>query len=140
MAGCEPLVRALLLADPAVSAAVGGSRIYPLIRPQGSALPAITYQRVSRIRIDPLRVPADAQVQNARLQMDCWAATYGDGEGPRGRRAERPGRATSCWRPAPPPTLRAIAALPDERDLYESEPAPPVYRVSADYSVWWDED
>ena len=82
MAGCEPLVRALLLADPAVSAAVGGSRIYPLIRPQGSALPAITYQRVSRIRVDPFSradpLVADARVQNARLQIDCWAATYGD--------------------------------------------------------------
>ena len=94
MAGCEPLVRALLLDDDAVSTAVGGSRIYPMIRPQGSTLPAITYQRVSRSRVDPFNrsdpLDADERVQNARLQIDCWAATYGDGEGPRGGRVERP--------------------------------------------------
>ena len=72
MAGCEPLVRALLLDDPS-SAAVGGTRIYPLIRPQGTPLPAITYQRVSRTRIDPLN--GMERVQNARLQLDCWAPT-----------------------------------------------------------------
>ena len=138
MAGCEPLVRALLLADPAVSAAVGGSRIYPLDPPAGLRAPG---DHVSaRVAYpDRSRSAWEEQVQNARLQMDCWAATYGEVKELAADVLNVLGGYV-VMAPGPPPTLRAIAALPDERDLYESEPAPPVYRVSADYRCWWHEE
>ena len=136
MAGCEPLVRALLLADPIVNGQVGGTRIYPLVRPQGTALPAITYQRISRTRFDPLQ--GMERVQNARLQIDVWGVDYGDVKDLAADVLEvLAGYAVT--ESEPPPSLRAIVALPDERDGYEPEPAPAIYRVSSDYSVYWEE-
>lgn len=133
MSTCESLVRTLLLADPIIAGAVGGTRIYPLIRPQGTALPAITYQRISRARYDPLDVPGT--LADARLQIDCWAASYA---------AVKDLAADVCKvlngyteSGTPRPALRAIRALPDDRDDYEAEP--PVWRVSSDYSTFWEE-
>lgn len=45
----EEALKKILTKDPAISKLVA-SRVFPLIRPQGSALPAITYQRASGIR------------------------------------------------------------------------------------------
>ena len=136
MAGCEPLVRALLLADPIISGQLGGTRIYPLVRPQGTPLPAITYQRISRTRFDPLN--GMERVQNARLQLDIWGADYGDVKELAADVLEVLG-GYAVTEPGPPPALRAIIALPDERDLLEPDPAPAIFRSSSDWSIWWEE-
>lgn len=50
------------------------TRVYPLQRPQGSELPAITYQVISTT---PLHAFArDAGVFTVRVQVDSWAETY----------------------------------------------------------------
>lgn len=132
MSSPEALVREVLLADPVISGAVGGTRIYPLVRPQGSPLPAITYQRVSQTRADPL--VGRERVASIRLQIDCWSAKYADLKTLAQDVSEvLHGHGTTD----PPPALRAIRALPGERDDYDEGPA--VYRVSSDYSVWWEE-
>ena len=56
-----------------------GTRIYPLRMPQRSAssdtvYPCITYQRISSRPVK--HMTAAAPLQEARLQVDCWAATY----------------------------------------------------------------
>lgn len=66
----EEALRALLAGDPGIAGLVGG-RIYPVERPQGSALPAITYHLVSS-------VPGHAMggltgLVDARVQIDAWA-------------------------------------------------------------------
>ena len=133
MITCETLVRALLLSDAAISQQVGGARIYPLVGPQAAPLPFITYQRISRVRYDPL--DGREHVANARLQFDCWAAKYAD---VKTLAADVARVLTGYVAPtAPAPALRAILAMDFERDDYE--PDPPVFRVSADYSVFWEE-
>lgn len=54
--------------------AVIGTRAYPNIRPQKSLLPAIRYQIISDPRTEHLK-NYDA-VQMARVQADCFGATY----------------------------------------------------------------
>jgi Protein of unknown function (DUF3168) len=131
----ESLVRSALLDDPAVNAAVGGSRIYPLTRPQESALPAITFQRVSSPRVDSLS--GTAYLANARLQLDAWAANYQGAKdlGIYMRRALN----GYVRRQGPRPRLRSIVALADNTDE-EGEAPSNVYRERRDYSIWWEED
>lgn len=53
-------------------AAVVGSRIYPVILPQNSTKPAITYQEITGIPQTDLSGD-DGDLQEIRLQIDCWA-------------------------------------------------------------------
>ena len=65
---------ALILSDPAV-AVIAGSRVFPVSRPQGAGLPAITSTRIS----GGPRYADEGEVglELARLQVDCWAESYG---------------------------------------------------------------
>lgn len=127
-------MRTLLLADPIIAGWVGGARIYPLVRPQGTALPAITYQRVSHVRYDPL--VGRERLANVRLQLDCWAAQYGDLKDLAHDVSEVLNDYVVTGADTPG-GLRAIRQLPGERDEFAEEAA--VYRVSSDYSVFWEE-
>lgn len=69
----ELFLRSKLVNDPGVAGLVG-SRITPLLRPEGSALPAISYFRVSTVR--KYNVNGDANLSFNRFQIDCWADTY----------------------------------------------------------------
>ncbi|MEG8222418.1 DUF3168 domain-containing protein [Sphingomonas sp. HH69] len=69
----QKALRARLLAASPVAALVG-SRIDWLERPQGAALPAITLQVVSG-SLDQHMQGLQA-LQFARVQMDCWGDTY----------------------------------------------------------------
>lgn len=131
--GCEVLVRSLLLADADVSALTNG-RIYPILRPQTAALPAITYQRITTTRVDPLE--AAVPLADARLQLDCWATSYATAKelATKVRRA----LAGQSYPDGPSPTLAAIRPLENDRDDFETDTK--IYRVSQDYSVWWRED
>ena len=62
------------LAADATLAALVGNRIYPLVRPQNAALPAITYQRISAPRT--ASHSGDSGLTNPRYQFNCWASTY----------------------------------------------------------------
>jgi hypothetical protein len=53
------------------SAAPGG--IFPVVLPEANALPALTYQLVGG-RVDPTF--STSGMKRARLQLDCWGATY----------------------------------------------------------------
>jgi hypothetical protein len=50
------------------------TRVYPLIRPQSSPLPAIRYQVISDPRPENLKGYDGARV--SRVQVDCFASTY----------------------------------------------------------------
>lgn len=69
----ESLV-ARLNATPGVTALVG-TRIYPMLIPQGAAMPAVTYQRISTVRPGSLRGPVGQA--DPRIQVNSWADTYG---------------------------------------------------------------
>ena len=51
-----------------------GSRVYPLLRAEGSALPAIVYSRVSNAPINSL--DGSSGLDAVRIQIDTYAATY----------------------------------------------------------------
>ncbi len=56
----------------AISALVGSTRIDWGLRPQGSELPALGLQVISRVPVDS--DDGDSGLSQARVQMDCWAA------------------------------------------------------------------
>ncbi len=66
------------LEDDAGVGAVAGNRIYPINLPQNPTLPAVTYQRITGPRLRHLTGASGRG--DARIQIDCWAVTYGAGK------------------------------------------------------------
>lgn len=64
-----------LAADATVSSLVG-TRIYPEIMPQDVTYPAISYQRISTVRLNMLSGVDD--FTQVRIQIDCWDDNYSD--------------------------------------------------------------
>jgi hypothetical protein len=76
MKDLRPALRALLLGDAAVLAAVttsGVSRIYPGVLPQGITLPSIVQNLISEG--SGYHMQGDDGLVQARVQLDCWALT-----------------------------------------------------------------
>lgn len=70
----EQALSAHLRAHTGLTALVG-DRIYPLVLPQGCAMPAITYSRVSGTKQRMLTEPGP---RRTRMQISCWGARYAD--------------------------------------------------------------
>jgi hypothetical protein len=69
----EKAIRSILIDDGAVSALVG-DRVFPVVRREGSVLPAIVYQQISGVRDHVFAGPSG--FVEARFQINCWAETY----------------------------------------------------------------
>lgn len=67
----ETALRAYVLADVAIAAAVG-VRMYPRRLPQGPVLPALVYQRIDTRRLHDFDGPDG--LPRARVQIAAWAA------------------------------------------------------------------
>lgn len=119
-----------------------GDRIYPLRAPQGAALPYLTYQVISGLRVRNL-TDGPCGMGNPRLQLDCWAATYAGvralAEAVRGTKAETQldgytGTMNGTW--------VGYAEVRELTDLYE-EPVHAddggAYRATLDVLLWHDE-
>lgn len=78
MATIEEALKALLVANAGVNALVAG-RVHPLKVPQGGALPAVVYQRVSGPRVGQHRT--SSTLARPRFQFACVAATYAAAKG-----------------------------------------------------------
>lgn len=65
----QSAVRAYILADPAIAAAIG-DRLWPIKLPQNATLPAITMKGISDVRFPTLR--GRAGLARPRLQLDVW--------------------------------------------------------------------
>jgi len=66
----RPALRAFLLADPAIAAAVG-DRVYPLKMPQGVDAPSIVYQRISGQ--GDYHMQGASGLNRPRIQVGAWA-------------------------------------------------------------------
>ena len=66
-------IRRILLDDAAVSALVGGSRVYPSILPQGQTLASIVY--TLRTEDTDYHLAGPSNLVSARYQVDAWAQT-----------------------------------------------------------------
>lgn len=64
-------IRTVLLSDGPTSTGVGGSRIFPLIMPQGQRADSLVYQRASGTQDVTLDGPAG--YRETRMQIDAWS-------------------------------------------------------------------
>ncbi len=62
----------------AVLGSTNGGRVWPVLAPQDSALPRITFQRVSNAPVNDLRGHSGMDI--VRVQVDVWAADYLSGK------------------------------------------------------------
>jgi hypothetical protein len=127
----EAAIRDQLVSDLVVAALVV-DRVSPAPLPEGSEMPAVTYQRISRltpITHDGLRGPS-----RARVQVDSWAEVYTE---------------TKVLAKAVEDALLRMRGLvaghhvqgvffDSDQDLYE--PDVKLHRVRADYFVWCDDN
>ena len=64
----------LLSQNTSISALIG-SRIYPVLLPEDSTLPAMTYHVIGGASMPTL---STSGMQRMRMQFDCWGQTYDD--------------------------------------------------------------
>lgn len=69
----ESDLSAYILADPAIVALIG-TRMYPLVLPQGVTYPAVSYYLVSVTELRDLSGPIGEE--QARITFNAWAETY----------------------------------------------------------------
>lgn len=129
----EEALHDYLSTHPGLSALIAG-RIYPLVLPQKPTLPAITYQRISGLRVRSHQGPSG--LASPRFQFDAWADSYASAR----TVADELRRALDGFRGmmGGAPGVRVDAVhLDTDRDLYETETRR--WRVQADYFVWHEE-
>lgn len=127
----ETEIRARLAADGTVSGLVG-TRIYPLRLPQAPTYPAISYRRVSGVRLHDLDGTSGRGMP--RIEIDSWADTYvGVQALAAAIRQSLDGFNGTLT------TIKAVIKLDNELDLSEDEPEPDIYRIMQDYRVTHDE-
>ena len=110
-----------------------GDRIYPLILPQNVAYPAMQYQRIDTPRPHTKAGPTgDA---NPRVQIGISATSY-----PQAKAVAEAVRMAMKGFPGIRGGHRAASVIcEDDRDDYEPEPSPPVFRVILDFTIWFEE-
>jgi hypothetical protein len=138
-----PALRAFLLADTAIAALVG-TRVYPVIVPQGAPYPAITIRKISGIRYGHLRGPAS--LVRPRYQIDAiadggTAAAYRQSQALgtliRQRLEAFDGVMVDAT-VSPVVSWRVWVQFDDERDLFDPEDVSGGFsRHSADYFVFY---
>ena len=127
----EEAIIARLLADPGVTAIVG-TRVHPGSVPQGTALPAIVFNRVDGAPL--YSDDGEAGLETERVQIDCWSDSYSE--------AKRLARAVRASLSAFAGTVAGVAfqniLLDAERDLRERGSGAESYpfRTSLDFIIW----
>lgn len=126
----EEALTAIVLEDPGVVSAVG-QRVHWGVRPQGSALPAIVFNRITGIR--DYHMQGASGFVESRIQGDCYGATY--------TAAKEAARALiallSGYRGIQDDIEFKGAFIDSERDLTEIDGAAPEnhHRVSVDFFI-----
>ena len=105
----------------AALAALAAGRVYPLLRPQGTGLPAVVYQRVSTV--PTLALTGNTGLDAVRLQIASWGASYQDA-----RELAQDVRAALLAETG----LKVVL----EMELDDYDEGAGEYRVIQDYRVW----
>ena len=119
----EADLKSHLQADASIAALVA-DRIWPIVRAQGSSLPAITYQRVAGTPQSDLDGD-DGDLIEVRVQIDCWARGFEDVRTLAELVRVRLQTAASTFR----------GRLLFDQDFYEDDVK--VFRVSQDFALWY---
>ena len=115
-----------------------GARIYRLNRPQDSALPALTYRKVSGQ--DQLYQSGTSTLAWCRIELSCWAST------PSGAEALRDAIRDVCQRYSGTVTddgesvVVLLIRMEDDAEFYDSPDnagETGVYETTVDLHVWW---
>lgn len=97
-----------------------GPRVYPLSMRDRKEYPAIVYQRVGSSPVNSLS--GYSGKESVRVQIDCYAATYGAAKALAGQVRTR---------------MATLVSTPQgEIDLYENDTNPKLYRVTLDFNIW----
>lgn len=112
-----------------LEAATSLQRIYPDILPQKPTLPAVTYQKISTVRL--YHMQGEDGLPAVRVQIDAWADTKSDAETIADQIRNYIGGFVGS---SGGTDFRGIF-FDTERSLYESEPK--IYRSSQDFIVWY---
>lgn len=122
----ETGIFAQLQADAGVGA-LAGDRIYPILMPQESTLPAITYQRISTR--DSYAHDGVQCLSKVRMQFDCYAETL--------LAAEAVAAAVRASLDGQRATWGAVSILASFRVNEQSfyDPTVEAYRMSDDYMI-----
>ena len=135
MSAIEPGLWSALTDDATVSGLVA-SRVYPFVIPEGVAMPAIVYQRVSTEFVQDINDASSLSA--ARAQITSWSETYLQAKTLSAAVRAVIENFTGTWNSL---TVQAVD-LEDESDIFE--PAPSLqqrrrYGVRQDYSMWYAE-
>lgn len=109
-------------------ASLASTRLYPVLLPEDSPLPAATYQRISTKALYTL--DARVNVTQVRIQFDTWASTYADAKN---LMAAINTAIDNYSGDLPDGTHIFGVQLYSCTDLYEQ--AARIYRVTADYMI-----
>lgn len=130
-------LRALLLGDAAISAAVGSARIYPIKLPQGQKLASIVYSRISGYNDHYMDEPSG--VNRARVQIDCWAPTT-DAADLLARQVKNQidgYRGSILWGENSPADAIIVQGIFFDSEREDWDDDAQMYRSSKDYIVWF---
>lgn len=110
------------------------NRIYPVVMPQGTTLPAVTFSKVSGPRVHAMN--RDAGLAHPRFQVSCWGATYKQAKdvAAQVRAALQDFKGTMGGAGG---VVVSGVFIQDENDLYE--PGTHVYHIALDFIIWHEE-
>jgi len=114
----QQIIQVLTGGSPLPTAA--GNNVYALVLPDNSSLPAITFQRISSTPVNDFS--GHSGLDQVRMQVDCWAMTYGASKA----------LAVQVRELMTEAGFKALLAT--DRDDYEQDTQ--IYRASTDYMVW----
>ena len=122
------------LSNHAGLTALVSTRIHPLIMPQSTVLPAVTFSKVSGPRVHAMQ--QDAGLAYPRFQVSCWGATYKSAKdvAAQVRAALQDFKGTMGGVGG---VVVSGVFIQDENDLYE--PGTQVYHIALDFVIWHEE-
>jgi len=124
----ESTLYTVLGQDGAVAALVG-TRIYPLVRPQGGTLPAVVWQEIS---VSPANaMDGFSNLAQYRVQITSWGKTFKAAAALRD--AVRAALEAENESISPPQRLRSTWQ-PSGSDSFEAETR--LYGCPADFAIW----
>jgi len=124
-----------LLNSTAITGYVG-TRIYPALAPDSATLPYLTYQRISTTPVNDST--GTTTTQACRLQLDCWAATYGGVKAiSKATQTFLNGYSSTAGTTSPAISMTHMQSAIDLPEPVIDGQDVLIHRVSQDYEIWF---
>lgn len=129
-------LRALLLGDSQISTAVGATRIYPVLLPQGTVLDSIVYTRITGQ--GDMTNDGPSWLVRPRIQIDVWSQQMTAAVRLANLVKERLEgfRGTLAFGSNSPQDEILFRGIFFEGEIDSYDDTAKLYRMSRDYSVW----